>query len=215
MAECVEGVYRPRRPREAAFYRLVEEHYERFEQVYPDSRGCGAGTAATSTCSPTPASGATSAPTATPGRRWPSRGGCIRRCSGRSPTAGGEPHLRELRPAGGGDFPRPGRRRRDADRRDHRGTAGRARHPLAAALGGVICAGRRGGSLPWRGVRRRSPGLRGVFSGPRPGRTLTLAFGDGTILPRTRQPQQREASRPARLTQGGEGNSYERASLGL
>ena len=31
MAECAKGVYRPRRPRETAFYRLVEEHYERFE----------------------------------------------------------------------------------------------------------------------------------------------------------------------------------------
>jgi len=36
MAECAKGVYRPRRPRETAFYRLVEEHYERFEQVYPE-----------------------------------------------------------------------------------------------------------------------------------------------------------------------------------
>ena len=35
MAECAKGVYRPRRPRETPFYRLVEEHYERFEQVYP------------------------------------------------------------------------------------------------------------------------------------------------------------------------------------
>ena len=36
MAECAKGVYRPRRPRETAFYRLVEEHYQRFEQVYPE-----------------------------------------------------------------------------------------------------------------------------------------------------------------------------------
>ena len=36
MAECAKGVYRPRRPRETAFYRLVEEHYESFEQVYPE-----------------------------------------------------------------------------------------------------------------------------------------------------------------------------------
>ncbi len=36
MAECAKGVYRPRRPRETAFYRLVEEHYEQFEQVYPE-----------------------------------------------------------------------------------------------------------------------------------------------------------------------------------
>ena len=36
MAECAKGVYRPRRPRETAFYHLVEEHYERFEQVYPE-----------------------------------------------------------------------------------------------------------------------------------------------------------------------------------
>ena len=36
MAECAKGVYRPRRPWETPFYRLVEEHYERFEQVYPE-----------------------------------------------------------------------------------------------------------------------------------------------------------------------------------
>ena len=36
MAEFAKGVYRPRRPRETAFYRLVEEHYEKFEQVYPE-----------------------------------------------------------------------------------------------------------------------------------------------------------------------------------
>ena len=36
MAACAKGVYRPRRPRETAFYRLVEEYYERFEQVYPE-----------------------------------------------------------------------------------------------------------------------------------------------------------------------------------
>ena len=36
MAECAKGVYRPRRSRETAFYRLVEEHYERFGQVYPE-----------------------------------------------------------------------------------------------------------------------------------------------------------------------------------
>ena len=36
MAECAKGVYRPRRPRETPLYRLVEEHYERFEQVYPE-----------------------------------------------------------------------------------------------------------------------------------------------------------------------------------
>ena len=36
MAECAKGVYRPHRPRETAFYCLVEEHYERFEQVYPE-----------------------------------------------------------------------------------------------------------------------------------------------------------------------------------
>jgi len=36
MAECAKGVYRPRRPCETPLYRLVEEHYERFEQVYPD-----------------------------------------------------------------------------------------------------------------------------------------------------------------------------------
>jgi hypothetical protein len=36
MVECAKGVYRPRRPRETAFYRLVEEHYERFEQAYPE-----------------------------------------------------------------------------------------------------------------------------------------------------------------------------------
>jgi hypothetical protein len=36
MAECAKGVYRPRRPRETAFYHLVEEHYEKFEQVYPE-----------------------------------------------------------------------------------------------------------------------------------------------------------------------------------
>jgi len=30
-----KGVYRPRRPRETSFYRLVEEHYELFEQIYP------------------------------------------------------------------------------------------------------------------------------------------------------------------------------------
>jgi hypothetical protein len=36
MAECAKGVYRPRRPRETAFCRLVEEHYERFEQTYPE-----------------------------------------------------------------------------------------------------------------------------------------------------------------------------------
>ena len=36
MAECAKGVYHQRRPRESAFYRVVEEHYERFEQVYPD-----------------------------------------------------------------------------------------------------------------------------------------------------------------------------------
>jgi len=34
MAECAKGVYRPRRPRETPFYRIVEEHFERFEQVY-------------------------------------------------------------------------------------------------------------------------------------------------------------------------------------
>ena len=34
MAACARGLYRPRHPRETAFYRLVEEHYERFEQVY-------------------------------------------------------------------------------------------------------------------------------------------------------------------------------------
>ena len=31
MAECAKGVYRPRCPRETPFYRLVEEHHERFE----------------------------------------------------------------------------------------------------------------------------------------------------------------------------------------
>ena len=36
MADCAKGVYRPRRPRETPFYRLVEEHYEQFEQVYPE-----------------------------------------------------------------------------------------------------------------------------------------------------------------------------------
>ncbi len=36
MAECAKGVYRQRRPRESAFYRLVEEHYEQFEQAYPE-----------------------------------------------------------------------------------------------------------------------------------------------------------------------------------
>jgi len=36
MAACAKGGYRPRRPRETAFYRLVEEHCERFEQVYPE-----------------------------------------------------------------------------------------------------------------------------------------------------------------------------------
>lgn len=36
MAGCAKGVYRPRRPRETAFYRLVEEHFERFEQIYPE-----------------------------------------------------------------------------------------------------------------------------------------------------------------------------------
>ena len=39
MVECAKGVYRPRRPRETTFYRLVEEHYERFEQVYPERYG--------------------------------------------------------------------------------------------------------------------------------------------------------------------------------
>ena len=36
MAECAKGVYRPRRPRETAFYRLVEEHYDGFAQAYPE-----------------------------------------------------------------------------------------------------------------------------------------------------------------------------------
>ena len=36
MVECAKGVYRPRRPRETAFYRLVEEHYDGFEQAYPE-----------------------------------------------------------------------------------------------------------------------------------------------------------------------------------
>lgn len=36
MAECAKGVYRPRQPRETPFYRIVEEHFERFEQVYPE-----------------------------------------------------------------------------------------------------------------------------------------------------------------------------------
>jgi len=36
MAECAKGVYRPHHPQETAFYRLVEAHYERFEQVYPE-----------------------------------------------------------------------------------------------------------------------------------------------------------------------------------
>ena len=30
MAECAKGVYRPRRPRETAFYRLVDDHYTTF-----------------------------------------------------------------------------------------------------------------------------------------------------------------------------------------
>lgn len=33
---CANGIYRPRRPRETAFYRLVEEHFERYDQVYPE-----------------------------------------------------------------------------------------------------------------------------------------------------------------------------------
>jgi hypothetical protein len=33
MAECTKGVYRPRRPLETAFYRLVKDHNERYEQV--------------------------------------------------------------------------------------------------------------------------------------------------------------------------------------
>ena len=36
MAECAKGVHRPRSPRETAFCRLVEQHNERFEQVYPE-----------------------------------------------------------------------------------------------------------------------------------------------------------------------------------
>lgn len=36
MAECAKRVYRPRRPRETPFYRLVKDHFERFEQVYPE-----------------------------------------------------------------------------------------------------------------------------------------------------------------------------------
>ena len=36
MAECAKGVYRPRQPRETPFYRIVEEYFERFEQVYPE-----------------------------------------------------------------------------------------------------------------------------------------------------------------------------------
>ena len=89
----------------------------------------------------------------------------------------------------------PGLRRCDADRRVHRGTAHRARHPRAPvavgrspatagpargaartcrarvpALGGVIFTGRRGGGgLPRRSAHRGSACRRGLFSGSRPG----------------------------------------------
>jgi len=30
------GFYRPRRPWESPFYRLIKEHYDEFERVYPE-----------------------------------------------------------------------------------------------------------------------------------------------------------------------------------
>jgi hypothetical protein len=36
VAECVKGVYRPRKPRKTAFFRLVSQHYEEFERIYPE-----------------------------------------------------------------------------------------------------------------------------------------------------------------------------------
>ena len=35
MGECVPGVYRPRSPKGTAFFRLVAERYEEFEEAYP------------------------------------------------------------------------------------------------------------------------------------------------------------------------------------
>jgi len=36
VGECAKGVYRPRNPRNTAFFRLVARHYEEFERVYPE-----------------------------------------------------------------------------------------------------------------------------------------------------------------------------------
>ncbi len=35
--QALSGVYRPRQPKLSSFYRAIEEHFERFEQIYPES----------------------------------------------------------------------------------------------------------------------------------------------------------------------------------
>jgi hypothetical protein len=32
----ISSIYRPRNPRDSAYYRCVEDHFERFEQVYEE-----------------------------------------------------------------------------------------------------------------------------------------------------------------------------------
>ena len=34
--EGLSGVYRPRQPKLSSFYRVIEDQFERFEQLYPE-----------------------------------------------------------------------------------------------------------------------------------------------------------------------------------
>lgn len=34
--EGLVGIYRPRQPKLSSFYRVIEDHFERFEQLYPE-----------------------------------------------------------------------------------------------------------------------------------------------------------------------------------